>query len=209
MRFAKRVFVTVLFLAQFFCISPNLFSSVLAGCEVEPTSTQAINQETNQIEEGPTPPYPYYNNNYNNGYNNGYNNDCNNDFNNEYNNEYNNGYNNGYVGGIEAATPTDEPIQNSDPQDPCKPGNSYIGPYCGWSPGIVEYKHDPENSVALAQAVIDPGNSDPRIGGVIFGLSDTSSEKSTGLANLLFLIGSICLFAYIAPKLLEKDDPSE
>lgn len=215
MRYLKQVFITIFALAHFFLISASFHSPAIAGCQVEQTAPEA-NEEQIQVTEGPTPPYPYYNNNYNNGYNNNYNNDCNNNFNNGYNNEYDNGYNNGYIGdpgGQNAVnpTPTDAPAvvggQTGNSGDPCAPGNSYFGPYCGWSPGITDYKHDPVNNVSLASASInDPGDPGLRIGGFPSGLSDTGSFSLTGLSNIFFLTGIFCFFMYLLPAILRKDE---
>ncbi len=69
--------------------------------------------------------------------------------------------------------------------DPCAPGKSFSGPYCGWSPD-----HD---RVA--------GASDSRVGGPeVLGLSNTSGSDLM-LSDILVLLGILCLLTYAKSKL--------
>lgn len=75
------------------------------------------------------------------------------------------------------------PSGNKD--DPCAPGKSFTGPYCGWSPD-----HD---RVA--------GASDSRVGGPeVLGLSNTSGSDLI-LSDILVLLGILCLLTYAKTKL--------
>ena len=63
--------------------------------------------------------------------------------------------------------------------DPCAPGKSYVGPYCGWSP---------------SSNADDPG---PRIGGpAVLGLSYTSSNNF-GVSDIILSLGVLCLLLYV------------
>lgn len=89
------------------------------------------------------------------------------------------------------AEPTTVPPQDdqnsADDEDPCAPGKSFVGPYCGWSPD-----HDNDN---------DDDDNGPRIGGPeVLGLSDTSGSNLI-LSDILVLSGILCLLTYTKSKL--------
>lgn len=94
--------------------------------------------------------------------------------------------------------PTEEPTDedNEEPTDengdPCDPGKSYTGDYCGWSPGI-----DEGNGGGIGGTdYYDPG---------VLGLSYTSGEE-IGISDIMLLIGALCLLMYAKSKFLPNVD---
>ena len=80
---------------------------------------------------------------------------------------------------------------SSSTEDPCAPGKSYVGPYCGWSPTA-------ENNGG--------GNdlADPRIGGpAVKGLSYTGGGD-LGYSDIILLVGVLCILLYIRSKITVK-----
>ena len=97
------------------------------------------------------------------------------------------------VGGLPTSipTPTNVVSGGTSNDDPCAPGKSYTGPYCGWAPGV----ESGQGNVQLAQSV----------GGVegqrVLGLSKTSSGDLE-LSDIIFLTGILCLLLYARSKLI-------
>lgn len=97
------------------------------------------------------------------------------------------------VGGIPTATgqpaqPTVTPTSGGgiSTEDPCAPGKSFSGPYCGWSPEVGGG---------------GGGAEPPRIGGPqVEGLSYTGSSDLS-LSDIILLTGVLCLLLYVRSKL--------
>lgn len=83
---------------------------------------------------------------------------------------------------------------NSSGTDQCASGQSYTGPYCGWSP-----EKDKQNSDSSSDGV-----SSPRIGGPdgpdVLGLSATTGNDLT-TSDIILLSGVLCLLLYARSKL--------
>ncbi|OGG12780.1 hypothetical protein A3D77_07015 [Candidatus Gottesmanbacteria bacterium RIFCSPHIGHO2_02_FULL_39_11] len=97
-------------------------------------------------------------------------------------------------------SPTPKPTGSSpSDQNPCAPGQSFTGTNCGWSPGISEYKHDPEGSSSQA---VGYGIGGPDV----LGLSYTGSVSSNKISSsdVIFLLGVLCLLVYTKSKLRAK-----
>lgn len=76
----------------------------------------------------------------------------------------------------------------SSTDDPCGPGKSYTGPYCGWSPGI---------------GGSSGGNSTDTSGNMVAGsvgvrgLSYTSGSNMLTIADVMLLFGVLCLSLFL------------
>jgi len=82
--------------------------------------------------------------------------------------------------------PEETQDQGDGGDDPCEPGESFTGPYCGWSPGQDDPGDDGENG---------------GIGGTeVLGLSDTSSGYLDP-SDIIQLTGFLCLLLYAKSKL--------
>ena len=92
------------------------------------------------------------------------------------------------VGSPQATTVPDSGSTSSD-EDPCEPGKSYTGDYCGWSPGIGGN----DNGDDGGEASSDP--ADPQV----LGLSYTGGEQIT-LSDIMLLSGILCLLLYVKSK---------
>lgn len=81
---------------------------------------------------------------------------------------------------------------SSSTDDPCGPGKSYTGPYCGWSPST--------SSSGGGNA-----GSSPRIGGgpQVLGLSYTGGEGITW-SDIISLTGVLCLLLYARSKMTKE-----
>lgn len=78
---------------------------------------------------------------------------------------------------------------SGDGGNPCDPGKSYVGPYCGWSP-------DTTTSGGGG------GGGESRVGGPqILGLSNTSSSD-VYLSDIMILAGILCLALYAKSKII-------
>lgn len=76
-------------------------------------------------------------------------------------------------------------------EDPCAPGKSYVGPYCGWSPDTTKSGGGGGGG----------GGGEARVGGPqVLGLSNTSSSD-VYLSDIIFLVGILCLTLYAKSKL--------
>lgn len=73
---------------------------------------------------------------------------------------------------------------SSNGEDPCRSGQSYNGPYCGWSPRVGG---NPQSSTIVASA--------PKVKG----LSRTSSGDLVP-SDIILLIGVLCLLLYVRSK---------
>ena len=79
--------------------------------------------------------------------------------------------------------------------NPCAAGQSYVGPYCGWSPDVNNSGGGGGNS----------SSSEPRIGSPqVLGLSDTSSGNMTA-SDIMILAGVLCLVLYARSKIEMKN----
>lgn len=98
-------------------------------------------------------------------------------------------------GADEQPEPTTPPVggpaqeaQDQGHDDRCEPGESFTGPYCGWSPG----QDDPGE---------DGDDNGGGIGGAeVLGLSDTSSGNLDP-SDIIQLAGFLCLLLYAKSKL--------
>lgn len=68
--------------------------------------------------------------------------------------------------------------------DPCGPGKSYNGPYCGWSPRVG----GEEGSANAFQVA-------PKVRGLSY-----TSSYDLGLSDIILLSGVLCLLLYIKSK---------
>lgn len=97
------------------------------------------------------------------------------------------------TGGVSDPTVTPDPGNGDSDDDPCAPGKSYIGPYCGWSP-----EHDKDDDGG------NGGGGEGRVGGPqVLGLSTTSSSD-LGLSDIIFLSGVLCLLVYARSKVATR-----
>lgn len=96
----------------------------------------------------------------------------------------------GRVGGPSITpAPTSTAGSTSD-EDPCASGKSYVGPYCGWSPGV-------ESGGGGGGG----GGEGARVGGPqILGLSKTSGADMAP-SDIILLAGVLCLLLYVKSKL--------
>jgi len=99
----------------------------------------------------------------------------------------------GGSGGVPTSAPTQTPSSDSgsssnNDEDACD-GDSYTGPYCGWSPE----KDKPSSS--------DGGGGEAlRVGGPsVLGLSDTSGDDLK-VSDIMLLTGVLCLLLYVRSK---------
>lgn len=101
------------------------------------------------------------------------------------------------VGGPNVPTATPVPSDGSanSNSNPCAPGQSYTGPYCGWSPSTSDGGSGGGGSAPSA----------PRIGGPeVLGLSNTSSGNLEP-SDIILLTGVLCLLLYVKSKLSLKN----
>jgi hypothetical protein len=91
----------------------------------------------------------------------------------------------GGSGGVPTQSPSSDSGSSSD-DDPCGPGKSYTGQYCGWSPE----KDKPSSS--------DSGGSSSE-GPSVLGLSATSGSDLTA-SDIMLLTGTLCLLLYVRSK---------
>ncbi len=96
----------------------------------------------------------------------------------------------GGTGGVPTAVPTQ--AGGISEEDPCAPGKSYIGPYCGWSPEVG----------SGAGGGTSSSDSEPaRVGGPqVLGLSSTSSIDDLRISDIMLLTGVLCLLLYAKSK---------
>ncbi|MBI3379770.1 hypothetical protein HY029_03390 [Candidatus Gottesmanbacteria bacterium] len=78
----------------------------------------------------------------------------------------------------------------SSNNNPCAAGQSYVGPYCGWSPDV---NHSGGGGGGSSES--------PRIGGPqVLGLSNTSSSD-VAFSDIMILAGVLCLLVYTRSKI--------
>ncbi len=81
---------------------------------------------------------------------------------------------------------------SSSTEDPCAPGKSYYGPYCGWSPSVSE------SSGGGGGGGTSTG---VRIGGPqVLGLSYTGGSELS-ISDIILLAGVLCLLLYVRSKI--------
>lgn len=81
---------------------------------------------------------------------------------------------------------------SGDGGNPCDPGKSYTGPYCGWSP-------------STSSGGGGGGSEQPRVGGSeVLGLSNTSSGE-LAFSDIIFLAGVLCLLIYVRSKIVVEN----
>ncbi|MCL4339047.1 hypothetical protein M1271_05145 [Patescibacteria group bacterium] len=80
---------------------------------------------------------------------------------------------------------------SSSTEDPCAPGKSYYGPYCGWSPSVSQSSGGGGGGGTSTGA---------RIGGPqVLGLSYTSGPELS-ISDIILLAGVLCLLLYVRSK---------
>lgn len=84
------------------------------------------------------------------------------------------------------------PLASSD--DPCAPGKSYVGSYCGWSPGVGGGSEGGTSSTVKPQLMAEVG------GPAVKGLSKTGSGDVTP-SGIILLTGILCLLLYAKSKI--------
>lgn len=98
------------------------------------------------------------------------------------------------------AAPTNPPVGDGgsggggigSPEDPCAPGKSFAGPYCGWSPST-------QSGGGGGGTVEQPKVGTPQV----LGLSDTSGSETT-VSDIMILAGVLCLALYARSKVTEN-----
>ena len=99
------------------------------------------------------------------------------------------------IGGMPSVTPipttgSGNTSAGGSKDDPCAPGKSYVGPYCGWTP-----------SVGGGGSGGGEQGGQPRVGGPeVLGLSYTSGND-LGLSDIILLTGVLCLLLYLRSKM--------
>lgn len=79
---------------------------------------------------------------------------------------------------------------SSTDDDPCAPGETYSGEYCGWSPRIGEGGGGTGGEASVSSWG----------GPAVNGLSETSGEEA-GISDIMLLAGILCLMLYAKSKL--------
>lgn len=79
-------------------------------------------------------------------------------------------------------------------EDPCTPGKSYTGSYCGWSPKVGGIEGDGSGGQEEEIKTFVPS---------VLGLSDTAGENLQS-SDIIFLLGILCLLLYLKSKLNVK-----
>lgn len=93
----------------------------------------------------------------------------------------------------DSVIPTSTPVPSNDESgsndNPCAPGKSYTGDYCGWSPRVGG-----EGGGGDAPRIGEPG------GPLIKGLSYTSGSELVP-SDIILLTGVLCLLLYVRSKI--------
>ncbi|OGG06392.1 hypothetical protein A3D05_06350 [Candidatus Gottesmanbacteria bacterium RIFCSPHIGHO2_02_FULL_40_24] len=90
-------------------------------------------------------------------------------------------------------TPTPDPGGNGEngDEDPCAPGKSYTGDYCGWSPRIGGEDGGGDGGGGESAEAYQASE--------VLGLSDTAGSE-VGLSDIMLLSGLLCLLMYAKSK---------
>lgn len=92
------------------------------------------------------------------------------------------------------AVPNSTTGNSSSTEDPCAPGKSYVGPYCGWSPRVGG-----ESSGSSGNTQQQKVTNKNRV----LGLSYTSGWELLP-SDIILLTGVLCLLLYLRSKISVK-----